>query len=124
MEAKHAVRALYEMDDTFFDCLQNQYRKWAKVNKFNSMLPSDAKKRKKAVIDDNLRQTHVMEHFSVAPPEDKPVPFGDATFKEAALEWLIQTDQVCSVDDSDSSHLQFFNMDSQSKPLNIRHSNG
>lgn len=96
MESKHAVRAFYEMDDTLFDCLQSQYRKWAKANNFESMLPGDAKKRKKAVVDDNLRQTHVKEHFSVAAPEDKPVPFNEATFKQAALEWLIQTDQVCT----------------------------
>jgi hypothetical protein len=57
------------------------------------MLPGDAKERK-AAEHIALQQTQVNDHFSKTQPEDKPPPYTDELFKEAAIEWLIQTDQV------------------------------
>ena len=34
------------------------------------------------------------EHFHPVNPNDKPVQYTDDVFKEAALQWLIETDQV------------------------------
>lgn len=57
------------------------------------MLPDDAKERK-AAERVMLQQTQVNDHFPTIKPEDKPLPYTDEIFKEAAIEWLIQTDQV------------------------------
>jgi hypothetical protein len=75
---------------------QHAYRKWAKANNFDSMLPEDTKKRRAAVAEETLRQSQVHEHFDKAKPEDKPKVYTDEIFKEAAIQWLIETDQVCT----------------------------
>jgi hypothetical protein len=36
----------------------------------------------------------VDEHFQPTTAEDKPIPYSDEIFKEAAIEWLIETNQV------------------------------
>ena len=59
------------------------------------MLPEDTKARRAALLDETLRQTEVDEHFSKQKPEDKPQPYSDKLFEEAAIRWLIETDQVC-----------------------------
>jgi len=58
------------------------------------MLPDDAKGRREKMTQENVRQSHVDEHFNVATPEDKPQPYSDEIFNEAAREWLIETNQV------------------------------
>jgi hypothetical protein len=70
------------------------YKKWAKRNNFDSMLPKDAQERRKSLADTNLRQSAVDDHFKVARPEDKPGLYTDDLFQEAAIEWLIETNQV------------------------------
>lgn len=57
------------------------------------MLPDDAKHRK-AKTKETLRQSAVDDHFAQAKPEEKPVPYSDELFQKAAIEWLIETDQV------------------------------
>lgn len=57
------------------------------------MLPGDSKERR-AVLAEELVQTSVDDHFKPATPEDKPTPYSDDLFKQAALEWLIGTNQV------------------------------
>ena len=47
------------------------------------------------MTDENVRQSHVNEHFKVATPEDNPQPYSDEIFNEAVREWLIETNQVC-----------------------------
>ena len=59
------------------------------------MLPDDAQARR-AAHHLKLQQTQVNDHFPTAQPEDNPPPYTDELFKEAAIEWLIQTDQVSS----------------------------
>jgi len=41
-----------------------------------------------------LKQSQVDDHFTVIPEEEKPTPYTDELFKEAAIQWLIETDQV------------------------------
>ena len=59
------------------------------------MLPEDTEARHKAVAEKLLKQTSVNEHFKPAAPVEKPQPYSDELFKEAAIEWLIETNQVC-----------------------------
>ncbi|KAF8150423.1 hypothetical protein BJ912DRAFT_869674, partial [Pholiota molesta] len=68
------------------------YRTWCKTNSFISMLPEDTKARKADLLQ-KLEQSQVNEHFPKARPEDKPVPYSDELFKEAAVRWLVETDQ-------------------------------
>lgn len=58
------------------------------------MLPEDTKRRRQALLQQQLRQSAVDDHFQPVAPEDKPVSYSDEIFKEAAIEWLIETDQV------------------------------
>lgn len=60
------------------------------------MLPEDTKARRAATLEAILHQTQVDGHFKVATPEDKPEPYSDQLFKDAAIQWLIETDQVSS----------------------------
>jgi len=70
--------------------LQGKYRVWAKEAKFESKLPSDAKKRKVAAehltwtLDQDLREKSLLERI---------VPYSDKIFCRSASEWLIATDQ-------------------------------
>ena len=55
------------------------------------MLPEDAKQRKSLALD-KARQSSVTNHFG---PEDaRPIPYSDNAFRAAALEWLIEMNQV------------------------------
>ena len=58
------------------------------------MLPNNAQERWKSLAEQTLRQSAVDDHFKVARPEDKPVPYTDELFHEAVIEWLIETNQV------------------------------
>ncbi|KAF8803118.1 hypothetical protein BYT27DRAFT_7305410, partial [Phlegmacium glaucopus] len=69
------------------------YRKWAKENNFESMLPRDSKARRDAERE-HLSQTLVEDHYTVQKPEDKPVLYSNELFKEAAIQWLVEMDQV------------------------------
>ncbi|KAF8172893.1 hypothetical protein BJ912DRAFT_859710 [Pholiota molesta] len=68
------------------------YRRWAKDNHFISMLPKDSSARR-AAERDSLKQTAVNDHFSVQKPNEKPIIYSDELFKEAAIQWLVETDQ-------------------------------
>ena len=69
---------------------QGTYRKWAKKAKFKSKLYSDIQKRKQAAktatrtLDGDLRERK---------PSDRVVPYSDKSFRQAAIEWLVATDQ-------------------------------
>jgi hypothetical protein len=59
------------------------------------MIPEDAKARREA-ISNAMEQSQLDDHFQRVNPEDKPVPYSDGIFKDAAIQWLIETDQVIS----------------------------
>ena len=59
------------------------------------MLAEDAKARRAELASKTVQvQSNMGDHFSVSKPEDKPVPYSHELFKTAAIEWLIQTNQV------------------------------
>ena len=58
------------------------------------MLPNDAKARCATQQDASTKQTAVDDHFSMQKLEDKPKPYSDSIFEEAAIQWLVETDQV------------------------------
>lgn len=76
--------------------MQGKYRKWAQDSKFESRLPGDIKKRKAAAelvirtLDGDLREKKITERV---------VPYTDRAFHQAAIEWLIATDQVSNAFD-------------------------
>ena len=57
------------------------------------MLPGDSKARREKAKE-KLSQTLVDDHYEVQKPEDKPKPYSHALWQEAAIQWLIETDQV------------------------------
>ncbi|KAJ7808037.1 hypothetical protein B0H14DRAFT_2380921, partial [Mycena olivaceomarginata] len=68
----------------------------AKKNNFESRLEEDIQARKKAAADAaeakaQLHQQTLEPHLREKP--ERVVPYSDALFRDAALEWLIATDQ-------------------------------
>ena len=57
------------------------------------MLPEDSKAHCDATSE-TLKHSQVDDHFTVIPEEEKLMPYSDEFFKEAAIQWLIETDQV------------------------------
>ncbi|KAI9453639.1 hypothetical protein F5148DRAFT_985456 [Russula earlei] len=65
------------------------YQKWAETNRFLSMLPKDAENRRKDAETNN--QSCLDPH-----PQEKPqntIPYTDELFRNAAIEWLMSTNQ-------------------------------
>ena len=58
------------------------------------MIPEDAKARCQEAVANVKEQSQVDNHFVHVNPEDRPAPFSDGLFKYAAIQWLIETDQV------------------------------
>lgn len=58
------------------------------------MLPEDAKTRCKEALEKTMEQSQMDEHFRPVDPNDKPVSYTDDVFKEAVIQWLIETNQV------------------------------
>ncbi|KAG2151179.1 uncharacterized protein EDB93DRAFT_1103143 [Suillus bovinus] len=69
----------------------NEYIQWADHNKFTSMLPRDIKCRKLDTAADS--QARLDAHLSDKKPKDRIIPYSDALFCDAAIKWLIETDQ-------------------------------
>jgi hypothetical protein len=88
----------------FIVVTQKTYRKWCQENNFQSMLPDDAKARRTEQLETTTTQTAVNDHFSTQKPEDKPKSYSDVLFEEAAIQWLIETDQVRISVDSELSY--------------------
>ncbi|KAF9226058.1 hypothetical protein BS17DRAFT_697772, partial [Gyrodon lividus] len=70
------------------------YHKWCKVNNFESKLPDDVKARKTAATAKNMRQGTLDDHVWEIGPGEHILPYTDKLFCEAAVEWLITTNQV------------------------------
>ncbi|KAF8868493.1 hypothetical protein BD779DRAFT_1460392, partial [Infundibulicybe gibba] len=72
------------------------YHKWCKAENFLSMLPEDACTRKlenQVEKNQKMQQTQVIDHFNTVEPGEVPAFYSDELLKEAAIEWLIATDQ-------------------------------
>ncbi|KAF5337979.1 hypothetical protein D9758_014306 [Tetrapyrgos nigripes] len=68
-----------------------KYRKWARENNFISMLPEDSQARCQEKQDP--AQSSIEGHVRPLPPRENVVPYSDALFLEAAIEWLAETNQ-------------------------------
>ena len=81
------------------------------------MLPDDAKARRQST-GNQLQQTVLDGHL-----EERPVviPYSDTLFQEAAIQWLIETDQVCFLPACIHCRSPLTLFHSPSKLLSIRH---
>ena len=83
-----------------FDILQfkSKYNVWCNKNDFESKLPKAIKTRKDAkAAEDRSKQSSLDPHLEERRKETF-VPYSDSLFREAAIEWLVATDQVfCSL---------------------------
>ncbi|KAG2745644.1 hypothetical protein P692DRAFT_201719774, partial [Suillus brevipes Sb2] len=70
---------------------RGDYLKWAKSNNFVSMLPKDAKRRREDAAAD--QQSSINGHLKPRVPNERVIQYTDALFREAATQWLIDTDQ-------------------------------
>lgn len=70
------------------------------------MLPDDTKARRTQMLEKTLHQTSVNDHFKSTPKEEKLEPYSDELLKQAAIEWLIQTNQV-----SGHAYIYYINID-------------
>ncbi|KAJ7181815.1 hypothetical protein C8R46DRAFT_885243, partial [Mycena filopes] len=69
-----------------------EYHKWAEENNFESRLEADVKARKAAAAEaQKLQQQTLDAHLRERP--ERVIPYSDQVFRDAALEWLIATDQ-------------------------------
>jgi hypothetical protein len=71
---------------------------WADKNKFISMLPKDAQKRRREVQAASEAQSRLDSHLREKPQKERVIPYTDDIFREAAIEWLVSTDQVRQYD--------------------------
>ncbi|KAF7350175.1 putative AC transposase [Mycena venus] len=77
----------------------NTYHKWAKKVEFVSALPGDRAKAKKAE-EGPATQPTIEPHLKEIPAKEVIIPYSDELFREAAIEWLVATNQpVDALDD-------------------------
>jgi hypothetical protein len=72
---------------------QDSYNTWCEKNHFKSKLPKAIKAEAEA-DEATLRQTRLDGHLEDISHKERVVPYTDARFREAAIEWLVATDQV------------------------------
>jgi hypothetical protein len=61
------------------------------------MLPKDTKRRKLEAAASADSQSRLDAHLCEQKPKERIIPYSDSLFREAAIEWLIETDQVSSL---------------------------
>lgn len=93
---------------------KREYYKWTKSNHFESKLADDVAKRKKEALKAEERQSTLDPHLRELPPKKRIIPYSHKLLCEAAIEWLVETNQVHSfyLSIMASPHLVYF---SQSK---------
>lgn len=62
------------------------------------MLPKDAQKRRREVQAASEAQSRLDSHLREKPQKERVIPYTDDIFREAAIEWLVSTDQVRQYD--------------------------
>ncbi|KAF8805223.1 hypothetical protein BYT27DRAFT_7104785, partial [Phlegmacium glaucopus] len=83
-----------------------KYNVWRSKNDFELKLPKAVKAQKDAkATEDHSKQSSLDPHLEECPKE-RFVPYSDSLFQEAAIEWLIATDQPIQALD----HPSFQNM--------------
>ncbi|KAE9388934.1 hypothetical protein BT96DRAFT_835590, partial [Gymnopus androsaceus JB14] len=82
------------------------YKAWCQKNGFKSMLPKVVAAREIAAQDTSakLQQSMVDPHLEEKPEVKLTVAYSDATFHEAAIEWLVSTDQPIDALEHPSFH--------------------
>ena len=73
--------------------MQAIYDTWCKKNNFKSKLPKAVKVEVEAA-EATLKQSRLDGHLQEVSHKERIVPYTDALFCEAAIEWLVATDQV------------------------------
>ncbi|KAF9047921.1 hypothetical protein BJ165DRAFT_1583312 [Panaeolus papilionaceus] len=86
---RHHLEAFHEVSSLYSQIPMH----WAEKNNFISKLPLAVKRRKEAAqAQDRTQQTSIDPHTVVSNPE-RVVPYSDKLFREAAIQWLIETNQ-------------------------------
>jgi len=67
---------------------------WCEKNNFKLKLPNAVKKVEEEASQAMLKQDRLDGHLREVPRKERVVPYTDAQFREAAIEWLVATDQV------------------------------
>ncbi|KAJ7346089.1 hypothetical protein DFH08DRAFT_701237, partial [Mycena albidolilacea] len=75
----------------------NTYHKWAKKEGFTSALPGDRRKQKKEASDTLDSQPTLDNHLRDIPPKERIIPYSREAFRQAAIEWLVATNQPIDV---------------------------
>jgi hypothetical protein len=71
------------------------YNKWCTENNFVSKLPKAVCAWKDAALAaDRAKQQSLDPHLTAKALEERVIPFSDALFRDAAIQWLIETHQV------------------------------
>ncbi|KJA12714.1 hypothetical protein HYPSUDRAFT_116501, partial [Hypholoma sublateritium FD-334 SS-4] len=71
------------------------YNTWCAKNDFVSKLPKATKIRNEAkkAAEAAKQQSSIEPHLEERKVKERVIPYSDALFKQAAIEWLIATDQ-------------------------------
>ncbi|KAG1734012.1 hypothetical protein EDD22DRAFT_787952, partial [Suillus occidentalis] len=68
-----------------------KYHKWANQHSFKLMLPGDVK-----ACKENAAQQRINAHLTKH-KDKRVIPYSDKLFKQAAIKWLVATDQPIQV---------------------------
>ncbi|KDQ54211.1 hypothetical protein JAAARDRAFT_136138, partial [Jaapia argillacea MUCL 33604] len=68
---------------------------WCTKNNFTSMLREDVEARK-AKADLGKSQATLNSHLRAEDPQEHIISYSDDSFKSAAIQWLVETDQPIS----------------------------
>ncbi|KDQ58222.1 hypothetical protein JAAARDRAFT_107947, partial [Jaapia argillacea MUCL 33604] len=74
---------------------QADYLSWCTKNNFTSMLREDVEARK-AKADLGKTQGTLDGHLCTKDPQERIIPYSNDSFKSAAIQWLVETDQPIS----------------------------
>ena len=95
MESLHKVCPIlfsYTISQLTLVVFKGTYLNWAEKNRFQSMLPKDARRRRDTATAN--QQTRLDPHLKELPIKEHVAPYTDERFLNAAIEWLVSTDQV------------------------------
>lgn len=69
--------------------------KWAKKNDFICKLPKEvARLKKEAEAKDRTKQSSLDPHTVQVAPRENVIAYSDTLFCDAAIQWLVETNQV------------------------------